>query len=257
MRTTFFTCCNKKYENFIPIFLHSILYHNYNNSDIEIGVEDLNLDENIIKCINYIKSIYKNKIELRLVNFNGIEIDNKIYNSCPNVIRFIETPIIKNEYVYICDIDIITLQHNIMQIHVDDMLNTGLNYSNIVRPIQNDNKRMTGLHFTKWNNYYPIPNFDDLVIQNFLNHDEVFLYKLIEKNNIISEENIFRPVHGIHISLNRPDIETWGIKKWNKEWLEYRNSVEFLYLEKLFSNEIRDTIKKIDKYYEHRKNIYR
>ena len=251
MRTTFFTCCDKKYEKFIPIFLHSILFHN-KNVDVEIGVEDLKQDKNIIECINYIKNIYKNKIELRIVNFGGIEIENKLYKSCPNVVRFIETPNIKNDYVYICDIDIITLQNNIMQIHIDDMNKTGLNYSNIVRPTSisdnTDKKRLTGLHFTKWSKYYPIPDFRDLIIKNLLSHDEIFLYKLVQKNNMILEDNHFRPVHGIHMSLNRP-VKKWGIKKWKKEWTTYRNSTTFLYIEKLLSEEIVNSIKKIDKYY--------
>ena len=42
--TTIYTCCNKKYEHFIPIFVHSILYHN-NDVDVEIGIEDDFLSE--------------------------------------------------------------------------------------------------------------------------------------------------------------------------------------------------------------------
>ncbi len=257
MRTTFFTCCNKKYEYFIPIFLHSILYHNL-DADVEIGVEDLYQNENIVNSVNYIKNIYpNNKIELSVVDFGPIKVDNKLYNSCPHIIRFINTPNIKNDFVYICDIDIITLQKNISQIHINDMNSTGLNYSNIVRPYtDNSKKRLTGLHFTKWDNYYPIPNFDDLIIQNMLNNDEIFLCKLIEKNNTVSETHTFRPVHGIHISLNRSNVEEWGIKRWRKEWLIYRNTPDFCYLEKLFDVELTDSVRKIDNYYNKIEKIF-
>lgn len=250
MGTTFFTCCDKKYEHFIPIFLHSILYHNI-DVDVEIGVEDLNQDKNIVECINYIKSKYEqSRIELRKVSFKPITIRRKDYGLCPNVVRFIETPTIKNDFVYICDIDIITLQKNISQIHINDMDNTGLNYSNIVRPSENkENKRLTGLHFTRWDAYYPIPIFTDLTIRGYLGHDEIFLYQLVAKKNKILETHSFRPVHGIHMSLNRSDLSEWGIKKWKREWLVYRNSDEFLFLEKLFSTKITDNINKIDDYY--------
>lgn len=250
MRTTFFTCCDKNYEDFIPIFLHSILYNN-KNVDIEIGVEDLNQDIKILNSIDYIKKIYKNsKIKLKIVNFNSIKIKNKEYKMCPNVVRFIETPTIKNDFVYICDIDIITLQKNITEIHIKDMMKTGLNYSNIVRPNSDIiNRRLTGLHFTKWDSYYPIPNFEDIAKNGWLNHDEVFLYFLVKKNNIISDTNIFRPVHGIHISPNRKNPLDWGLKKWKKEWLEYRKSKDFLYIEKLFSSKLINYINKIDNFY--------
>lgn len=256
MRTTFFTCCNKKYEDFIPIFLHSILYHN-ENVDIEIGLEDFNQTKEINDCIQYIRDHYPNsRIEIIKAYFGSRNIENKIYNSCPNVVRFIETPTIKNEFVYICDIDIITLQKNIQQIHVDDMTKNGLNYSNKVRLSNDPAKRLTGLHFSKWENYYPIPHYQDLIIKGLLGRDEVFLYELVKKRNKISEETTFRPIHGIHISPNRVDPIEWELKKWKKEWIEYRNSNEFLYLEKLFSPKIINYIMTIDQYYNQIENKF-
>jgi hypothetical protein len=250
-RTTFFTSCNKNYQFFIPIFIHSILFHN-NNCDIEVIVDDINLEENINTCIDFICSKYKeSNVKIRIGDFNDINLNNKIYKKCPNVIRFIETPSIKNEFVYICDIDIIFLQQNIQDIHIIDMNKTKLNYSNIVRPyIDAENKRLTGLHFTKWNSYYPIPNFDDLIVKLYLNLDEVFLYNLVSKNNKISEKTTFRPVHGIHISLNREDPIEWGLKKWKTQWLNYRNSEEFKLIETYLSDRLLFFIEKIDSYYE-------
>jgi hypothetical protein len=246
MRTTFFTCCNKKYECFIPIFIHSTLYHN--DVDIEICVEDdKEIGQHIINSIKYIKEKYsKTLIKIRSGNFNSITIENKSYKIIPNIVRFLETPTIKNSYVYICDIDIIILQRDIQNIHVLDMDKMKSNYSNIVRP--NSNK-LTGLHFSKWINYYPIPDYEDLVIKGMLNDDEFFLYNLVKKKNIILKDTVFRPVHGIHASQNRENICDWGIKQWKKQWEEYRNSEEFLYLEHNFSDLITNTIKRIDEYY--------
>lgn len=192
----------------------------------------------------------QSKIKVRKSSFDKIIIDGVSYNTCPNVVRFIETPEIANEFVYICDIDIITLQRNITDIHIKNMKDNGIEYSNIVRPYTDPRfKRLTGLHFTKWNSYYPIPPFIDLIKGMMLNHDEVFLYNLVFKKNIINEELTFRPVHGIHCSPNRPDPHAligWGIKNWQKEWIEYRNDKTFLKIEKFFSDRIINNIQKID-----------
>lgn len=239
MRTTFFTCANKNYEDFIPIFIHSTLFHN-DNSDIEIGVETLNYD--VLKYIDVLKKIFVlSKLNIREIKFNVI----------PNIARFIDTPTIVNDYVYITDIDIIVLQKNISQLHINDMNLTGLNYSNIVRPyINNSPKKLSGLHFTKWDSYYPIPDYDDLD----LNDDEVFLYNLVGKKNVISECNTFRPVHGIHMSPNRKDPSSalgWGLNRWKNEWLMYRNTEDFKTLESnCFSKRINNNIKLIDEFYE-------
>lgn len=246
MRTTFFTCCNKKYEYFMPIFIHSILYHN--DVDVEICVEDIgNIDKDIIDNLEYIKNIYpKSLIKIRNGNFGFININDKKYKVIPNIVRFLETPIIKNDYVYICDIDIIILDGNIQQKHIDNMALLNSNYSNIVRP--NSNK-LTGLHFAKWDSYYPIPDYSDLIKDGLSNYDEDFLYNIVKKKNDILENATFRPVHGIHASQNRKDINEWGIKKWKNEWIKYRNSKEFMYLEKEINIFLKDIIKKIDDYY--------
>lgn len=250
-RTTFFTCCNKKYECFIPLFIHSILF--YNDVDIEICVEDFEkLENNVIKCLEYLKENYKNsKILIRNANFNYFIIENKKYKIIPNIVRFLETPQIKNSFVYLCDIDIITLQKDIQKIHTDYILNNKIDYSNIVRPNSN---RLSGLHFTKWDSLYPLPDFEDLVKKGMLNHDEVFLYNLVKKKNKINEKLTFRPVHGIHISQNREKILEWGVKKWKEDWYFYRNSNSFKYLEHFFSELIKEKILKIDNYYKFNEN---
>lgn len=261
MRATFFTCCNKKYEYFIPIFIHSIIYHN-DNVDVEIGIESDNISLELQKILNYFNIKYpKTNISIYKVNFDKITIDGRVYSKCPNVVRFINTPNIKNEYVYICDVDIITLQKNIIQIHIDDMKKTGLSYSNIVRPLISEDenlKMLTGLHFTKWDAYYPIPNYTDLILKNMLNYDESFLYNLVKKNNSILETHNFRPVHGIHASSNRiiGNELGWGLKKWRKEWEFYRNSNEFKDIEGLFNNQIKAIIKMIDNEYMKNENIF-
>lgn len=247
-RTTIYTCTNEKYYDFIPIFIHSNLFHN-ENVDIEIGVENNRIDKSILKIFDICSKIYSNsKINLKIVPFNHIFLNNTFYPLIPNIIRFIETPTIKNKYVYISDIDIITLQENFTSLHINDMNINDLNYSNIVRKNTSD-KRLTGLHFSKWDNYYPIPDFSDLFLEKYYNSDEVFLYNLVNKKNKICENNTYRPVHGIHVSPNRNPKGNpgWNINAWAENWNKYRKSDEFILIEKLFTKKLKHIIEIIDK----------
>jgi len=246
MSTTFFTCCNKSYECFIPIFLHSTLYHN--DVDVEICVESVDkIESNVKTNISIIKGLYpQQKIKIREGSFGYVELEKRRYKIIPNIVRFLETPTIKNQYVYITDIDIIIMQKDIPKIHIKNMEKSGLEYDNIIRSCA---ERLTGLHFTKWDNYYPIPDYRNLVLEGLLNHDEVFLYHLVKKKNHLPVGLTDRPVHGIHTSLNRNEVEGWGIKRWKNEWIEYRGKQEFKKLMQYADLQIKEIVEKIDNYY--------
>jgi hypothetical protein len=259
MSTTFFTCCDIKYQDFVPFFISSVLKSN-SDSVVEVGVEDIKYSNNFQLSIKYLKDLYGDKFLLREVKFGDRDINEKSFKVCPNVVRFIEEPILKNDYVYISDVDIIILDNNITDIHLNNMRRTGLNYSNILRP---NKKKLTGLHFSKWDNYYPIGNIDDLA--SILNFDEVFLYYFVgRKNNIIEKiqgkADTFRPVHGIHISPNRtvyPSLDSFGFVKpgWGidendnfHKWKLYRETEEFKVLESLTSYFMKENFVKIDSF---------
>jgi hypothetical protein len=247
MNLTIYTCCNGKYKEFIPIFILSSLYFN-KDAFIEIGVDSImDIDKYTSNSLNLISNNYSNFI-IREVDFSNKKINGKEYKPCANIIRFIEEPITKNEYVYISDVDIISLE-DVSKFHIEDMKSSGLGYSNIVRP-KNDNsgwRRMTGLHFTKWENYYPIGDIEIYAKKGMLNHDEVFLYEFVKSKNRIDYEKTMRPVHGIHVSPNR-DPAGWGIEKWKKKWIKFRNSKDFLELESISSDNMKEIFKKIDNY---------
>lgn len=251
-KTNFFTTCNGDYKNFIPIFILSHLYHN-DDCHVEIGVD--NIDPNLNLSLNKLKEIYNDKFKVKVINLNYITLNGKKYPSIQNTFRFVKTPDIKSQYVYITDIDIICLQNNLSDLHIKDLDNKNLPYSNIVRPKKDNNqtnRRLTGLHFTPYDNYYPIPEYQDLCDKGLLYHDEVFLYELIKKRfPEFDESNTFRPVHGIHVSPNREPTGTmnWGLPKWKKEWVEFRSSDIFKNIEKTFTKYIKDKIKIIDGYY--------
>lgn len=251
-KINFFTCCNNVYNNFIPLFILSNLYHN-DDSFVEIGTDDLNY-EPISKAIKILNKNYSDRFHIRQVNFDYIENDGKKFKLIPNSVRFLTTPKFKTDFVYISDIDIITLQKDICQIHIHNMNRSKLPYSNIVRPFNDvkDIKRLTGLHFTSYSNYYPIPNVSELYSTGILNHDEGLLYKIVEKRfPIFNYNETYRPVHGIHVSLNRePNGKLgWGMDNWKNEWLEFRNSEIFNEIEQVLPKFIIDKIKIIDNHF--------
>jgi hypothetical protein len=249
LMTNVFTCCNGKYNDFIPLFILSNLYHN-DNVFVEVGTDEYSeiSNTNSIKLLN---KLYPNRFKLRYSNFNNYLIGNTQYPVSPNTVRFIETPEIKTEYVYISDVDIICLTKNFSQVHIDYMKEFNQPYSNMVR---NGKDSLTGLHFTPYNNHYPLSDFGDLLINdsNLLSYDEKFLYLLVNKNYPIEiNNNNFRPVHGIHVSLNRDPYGDvgWGVNRDRYlRWVEFRNSDEFLTLEPSFSKKIKETINIIDNY---------
>jgi len=244
-----FTCCNGQYNQFIPLFVFSHLYDN-NNTFVEVGYDDI-IDEEIQNSINYLHNLYPGRFLIRQQLVGQINYMESFVKCAPNLTRFIFEPSVKSKYVYISDIDIICLEDNILKIHTDDMEKTGLPYSNIVREKSSPDqiyRRLTGLHFTPWKNYYPIPSFADLIENGDHHHDEVFLYEIVKKRYpYFNYENKFRPVHGIHISMNR-DPDGWGIKSRKEKWIEFRNSFEFLEFEKGVTEFIKERVLQIDNF---------
>ncbi|MEY4571051.1 MAG: hypothetical protein RLZ10_244 [Bacteroidota bacterium] len=245
-----FTCCNGVYKNFIPLFILSNLYHN-EKTFVEIGVDYDDVSNT--ESMNFLKTKFKNKFLIREVNFEKYKVGKREIKPIPNLIRFINKPLFVTEYVYISDVDIITLDKNILSKHIKNMEKYSLPYSNIVREYEPNqvNKRLTGLHLSKFKNYYPIPDYTDLFDKSLYSHDEVFLYELMyKKHGKPNEETKFRPVHGIHVSPNRtPDGDVnWGINTWRNEWLTFRNSDIFLELEPLLTDFLKEQINLIDNY---------
>jgi hypothetical protein len=249
MRTNVFTCCNGVYNDFIPLFILSNLYHN-DDVFVEIGTDDLEGVTNL-KSIKELTELYPNRFKLRSVNFNHYKIGDTKFSISPNTVRFILNPEIKLKYVYISDVDIVCLTKNFTEQHIIYMDKEGLPYSNMVRA---GKKILTGLHFTPYENHYPLTDFSDLlkVDSSLLGFDEKFLYQLVEKRYPTDFKNYdFRPVHGIHISLNREPYDgvNWGLSESRIEkWKIFRTSDEFSRVEPFFSNMIKEKINIIDNY---------
>ena len=146
----------------------------------------------------------------------------------PNSIRFLIEPEIKNEYIFIGDIDIVYLVENYYDNYLIDMFNRSNCYSNIVRK---NSKRLSGIHFSKWYCLYPIllPKKIDFMMRD----EELLLIRLKELGVEIDYNTKYRPVFGIHMSMSRPEVInrktnlTWEAKGKRKLWTKFKSILKF------------------------------
>ena len=108
-RITVFANADKSYIKYIPLFCASLLYcDKRNRTDIEIAIDLNKFPKNVEKALQYIKNIYTQSIinirynAYKLLDNAAIVNDKK---TRPNSIRFLIEPQIKNEYIFIGDID--------------------------------------------------------------------------------------------------------------------------------------------------------
>lgn len=247
--TIIVTCCNKKYEKFIPLFCMSLALFN-DDIVIEIGISSKKLPDETETILENIRKDCNIEIQIDYELFK--EEDNYVVfnnqKTLPNTVRFLFKPKMKAKYVYISDIDIINLQKNFYELMIKDMEKNNINYSNIVRP---NTTRLTGLHFSKYNTYYPISTEN---IKNYIENDEMILYKIVSSKCAINHSLTYRPVHGIHISPNRKldnkNGPNWGCSEiWKENYFNMINSVLFVKNYKYFDKDIKTIIKQITDYY--------
>lgn len=242
-RVLVYTCCDKKYTDFIPIFCASLLSAN-DNVDIEIGIS--------VDRLTYLQELALDKLrELHsdatiLIKYNYFqEIGNKkaiVDDSISDLpievptIRFVTEPQIKKDkYVYITDVDIVSLDKNFYIGHINDMRENNRCYSNIVRK---EGIRLSGLHFALSEMQYPL----DLKGIDLTRRNEFVFYEVVSKKFKMDYDATYRPVHGIHMSLNRPSVSGtdkipgWFPKEWDycedndnykKKWYEFKQTEDY------------------------------
>ena len=241
-----FTCADRKYQDFSLLFALSNLHH-VDNSVVEIGLEDpesfASENERALSLLD--ETFGHGRVILRSARFqvNGRRVR-------PGTVRFMETPS-PAEYVYITDIDIITLDPALPDAHIAFMKRRNLPYSNSVRIP--DPSRMSGLHFARYDDWYPLPVVEDLIDRM---SDERVLRAICERKRLpVQEEEWFRPVHGIHISPNRsPFGETrngvrlpgWSIEPHIKAYRRFADAPIMREMRPLFSERLQCYLKDID-----------
>jgi hypothetical protein len=197
----FFTCANQKYEHFVIPWMYSILRSN-KNSLVEVGVEnEAAFMRDNHAAYSLLQSWFgKERVCIRQAEFN---------ERLPNTVRFVEEPRLRADYVYIGDVDIFILDEDVAAQHLRNASSLGLPYSNMVR---SGTKRLTGLHFSEFSAYYPIPSLSDLDVARM--NDEQVLYEIVLRKLGKMTAGGFRPVHGIHFSPNRDVGQADGIPGW-------------------------------------------
>lgn len=226
-RLLFFTCATGFYSNFVAPYIYFAAKNNP-SSAFEFILSDVDkFIQKHHKALEWLKTNLDLKIELRSVN------EQKIKPKIDNSIRFVMEPRLRAEYVYIGDVDIMILE-DILSIH-SPIFSAGLPYSNVVRT---GTKRLTGLHLCKSSLHYPLGDINDLV--DTIINDEELLYSIVERKGQLGSEdirnklNVGRPIHGIHLSLNRLPFSFhtervgWGLThKWLQDFKQTAKSDEF------------------------------
>jgi len=206
-QTLFFTVANKRYEPFVLPYIFSVIAHNW-DAEVEIVLEEPRRFEiENADALEYLAENYGKRFMLTRGDFT---------RASPNALRFMMRPRrlstgleqLRPDHVYIGDIDILILE-NVTKPHLEHMKKTGLPFSNIRRKGKD---RLSGLHFTRVNAFYPLPeHFDQLPIHA----DEELLFKIVEGHKLGTPHpsETFRPLHGYHMSLSRPPVSSthmWG-----------------------------------------------
>ena len=208
------------------------------------------LTNNEEKAINYLRKKYSSSKILIKYNFFKQNETGYFYNGIKvsaNSVRFISQPTIKDEFVYISDVDMLIFVENFYLHLIDDIYRRRSCYSNVVRP---NSSQLTGLHFIKYDAYYPIPKQ-----QYYDINDEILLYNIVKSKGIkIDYKTQYRPQFGIHASPSRSSVSSlgnlgWGAENYKFHWVNYTNSYEFKYIYPLLNKFILKKISKLNSFY--------
>jgi hypothetical protein len=170
----------------------------------------------------------------------------------PNTKRFlIESVIKESDVTYIGDVDILIFDPDIEQFHTKQMTANNTCFSNIVR--QNTN-RLTGLHGVHTKDWYEKTR----KIRNKIKDtgcDEQTLYAIAKKAVGTPEhltKNNTRPVHGLHLSLNRTPYTkpSWRLGKYRQEYGTMKSSYSYKHMYPHFAREYKELMSTVDEWYQ-------
>lgn len=212
----FFTCATRFYKNFVTPYMFFAKKHNP-GAKFEFILDDV--DDFLVKnerSLQWLEKTYGIRPTLR--NVAEIETRPKMENS----FRFVMEPQTSADYVYIGDVDIMILE-DVYAWH-KPIFDAGLPYSNMIRDGQ---EKLTGLHFVRTDLYYPLGDIKDLI--ESIRIDEDLLFAIVKRKGLLYGNDEYRkirpnrPIHGVHMSLNRLPFSygkervSWGLRY---EWLE-------------------------------------
>ena len=243
---TVFTCADRAYEDFVAPFVAALLWSNP-DALVEVGLEDADAFR-ATPVHGALQAQLGGRFTLRTVAWTLP--DGRTIPA--NAVRFVTEPATRADHVYISDVDILTLEPDILARHLAYLAETGLPYSNWVR---DGTDRLTGLHFARWEFQYPPPPFADLIVPKV--NDEALLFRLVARRLGREPPRLprFRPVHGIHVSPNRAPrtqvrdghtVPGWDVPPHAAAWARFRATALFHAIEPHLSDRLRDCVAKID-----------
>ena len=137
---------------------------------------DQHFYQNIQRKLESLKNI-NNKFLIRKAQY-------KLNNNIPNTYRFFEKPIMKSEYTYMADIDIMFLD-NLLPKYKANWFGD-LCYNNMLR--QKNKLRLTGVHMVKTDKYYN---------NKFLQIQKKYYDKNKNKNDECILAEMCKEIHGL------------------------------------------------------------
>lgn len=190
-----YSCANAPYQDFVPLFAFSALALDPRFA-VEAGVQDsaaFTTDHG--PALDLIEQTFPGRFTWRAVSWKQSD-GTKLR---PHVVRFVTPPRTEREYVFISDIDFVFLNRDLIDQHFRIMGRLGLPYSNSVRP---GTRRTSGLHFTRWDALYPLPDLSGLDLHHA--NDEENLSAILQRKGLPLQDKVWeRPSPGVHISPSR------------------------------------------------------
>ncbi|HEX8232799.1 MAG TPA: hypothetical protein VF559_05595 [Caulobacteraceae bacterium] len=190
-----YSCANAPYQDFVPLFAFSGLALD-SRFIAEAGVQDAAaFAAEHGPALDLIEQTFPDRFTWRAVPWkrpDGTRLR-------PHVVRFVTPPQNRAEYVFISDVDFVFLNPELIDQHFRIMGRLGLPYSNSIRP---GTRRMSGLHFTRWDALYPLPDLSGLDLHHA--NDEENLAAILERKGLPLQDRVWeRPSPGVHISPSR------------------------------------------------------
>lgn len=241
--TLFFTVATGRYEIFALPYAASVLHHN-RNAALEILVDSE---------ADFLERYGGGMVKLLRTYGNGRflarAVPDHLRHIKGNKLRFLAEPQVRLPYVYIGDVDILILDKNVTRWHLTAMSKSKLPYSNQMR--RGHKERMTGLHFTRHDAYYPVPQ--ELITRFREFGDEQIPYHVHVTHKALSAPPpLGRPQHGIHTSPHRPSPLGenglgWGVTelRW-KQYLDLKASPSWQSLLPHLHSEYHEVLREIE-----------
>ena len=204
-RTTVLVSATGYYHIFAIPYVASYSFFN-KDTRFEIYVDDVELfSEKYKDGISKLKDFHGMDI-IKIKKIDTTILGDNFQQATP---RFVQQPDVKTEFIYIGDVDVLILDSMITDQHIHNMKMNGLPFSNVLRNDEGNSfsqvgPRLSGLHFTEWDAYYPLP--EKLTKQNEASSEHLLFEIVKSKIGNFEIKHSFRPIHGFHIS---DKLHTW------------------------------------------------